>query len=253
MGRVEIKGLLGCILRDAKEEMRKFNRNTYADQMDRLFESHVYTLMEVEKLYHLENDNLEVLKYLADGFSEYAYCEMEGMKKRKKEVAMIDFNMAMVSFVLPMIEKRYERFMSVFADKCVLSWNMKFPKYKIAKANQEMIQGGFKSKLCYITTAVCENMNKADDCYELNLLREYRDDYLMNEAEDGQDLISQYYDIAPTIVKRIDKEEQSAAIYQGIWEEYLQPCIRLIEGDCKGETKELYSSMVRDLSNKYVY
>lgn len=253
MGRVEVKELLSYILRDAKLEIRSFNRKSYEGQMDILISNHVNTLVEVENLYHLENDNIEVLEDLATAFSDYAYKEMESLNKRNKQVAMIDYNMSMVSFVLPMIGKRRDQFMDVFAELCVTAWNTKFPKTHIEKSSQDAIQGGFKSKLCYITTAVCDSMHKADDCYELTLLREYRDNYLLNETEDGTQIIQEYYDIAPTIVKRIGKEEDATLIYQGIWEDYLQPCIHYIEEDQNEVSKELYTAMVKELANKYIY
>ena len=37
---------------------------------------------------------------------------------------------------------------------------------------------------CYITTAVCRSMDKADNCYELTTLREYRDGYLLRSEAD---------------------------------------------------------------------
>lgn len=221
--------------------------------MDTLINNHINTLIEVENLYHLEDDNMEVLEDLATAFSEYASKEMESMKKRNRQVAMIDYNMAMVSFVLPIISKRRDQFMSVFAEQCVNSWNTTFPKTKIECSTQEAIQGGFKSKLCYITTAVCDSMNKPDDCYELNLLREYRDNYLLNETVDGSQIVAEYYDIAPTIVKRINKEEDATLIYQGIWEDYLQPCIHYIEEENNEASKVLYTEMVKELANKYIY
>ena len=36
-------------------------------------------------------------------------------------------------------------------------------------------------------------------------------------------------DIAPTIVKRIGRRSDAGTIYQGIYDQYLKPCIRLIE------------------------
>ncbi len=253
MGRVELKELLTYMLRDAKVEIKKFNRKTYDEQFEALYSKHMNTLVEVENLYHLEDDSVEVLEDLATVFAEYAFQDIETMKKREKQIAVVDYNMAMVSYIFPMIDRRRDAFMSVFADKCVLSWNGKFPKTAIGKSTKAEIDGGFKNKLCYITTAVCESMNKADDCYELNLLREYRDGYLMNESESGEQIVREYYDMAPTIVKRINREQDSVVIYQGIWDEYLHSCIQLIEENKMEETQELYSAMVRNLADKYLY
>lgn len=253
MGRVELKELLSFMLRDAVIEIKKFSRKTYDEQFETLYNNHVNTLIEVEKLYHLENDSVELLEDLATAFADYAYQNIESMKKRHKQVAVIDYNMSMVSFIFPMIANRRDMFMSVFADKCVLAWNEKFPKTKIEKASKDAIEGGFKNKLCYITTAVCESMDRPDDCYELSLLRTYRDEYLLKETEDGASMVQEYYDMAPTIVKRINREENAKVIYQDIWSEYLQPCIHFIEEEQQSDAKELYCNMVNDLANKFLY
>ena len=83
-----------------------------------------------------------------------------------------------------------------------------------------MRMGLKKEFYCYITTAVCKSLNKPDDCYELNLLREYRDQYLMG-TKDGE-ICKEYYNIAPTIVKRIDRSPDASEIYADIWEKYFK-------------------------------
>ena len=62
-----------------------------------------------------------------------------------------------------------------------------------------------------------------------------------------------YYNIAPTIVKRIDKRDDAKEIYNRIWTDYLTPCIHLIEENEKEACKEVYSDMVRSLQKKYIY
>lgn len=42
-------------------------------------------------------------------------------------------------------------------------------------------------------------------------------------------MIRKYYDVAPSIVKHINQRPDRKEIYQSIWDEYLSPCIRLIE------------------------
>ena len=102
---------------------------------------------------------------------------------------------------------------------------------------------------CYITSAVCTSLNKPDDCYELNLLRQFRDDCLKNEA-DGQKLIDEYYNTAPSIVQKINLKENSSEILQDIYIEYISPCIGLIEKNEYLNCKNMYCKMVRDLQQK---
>ena len=58
---------------------------------------------------------------------------------------------------------------------------------------------------CYITTAICEEFGKPDDCYELTSFRNFRDTWLKQQPG-GQNLIAQYYKTAPTIVELINKQ-----------------------------------------------
>lgn len=55
---------------------------------------------------------------------------------------------------------------------------------------------------CFITTACCEALGLADDCFELRTLRRYRDDVLAARA-DGPAEIARYYDLAPRLLNRL--------------------------------------------------
>ncbi len=160
--------------------------------------------------------------------------------------------MNMVSFFVPLLGEISSVKTKEFTEKMIELYNERMPDNKIGHSTREQIQGGFKKGLCYITTAVCRSLDKPDDCYELTLLRNYRDQYLL-ESKEGMETVNEYYNIAPTIVKRIDRQEDSASIYAGIWQDYLSPCVRLIEEGKKKECQMLYSDMVRKLERKYLY
>lgn len=102
---------------------------------------------------------------------------------------------------------------------------------------------------CYITTATMNHLNKADDCYELNTFREFRDNWL-SEQTDGKELISQYYAIAPKIVEIIDNNPGKELIYNQIWTDYLSKCLYLIESNQFKECKDLYIEMVHHLEKE---
>jgi hypothetical protein len=70
---------------------------------------------------------------------------------------------------------------------------------------------------------------------------------------DGEQIISEYYDIAPTIVTRINKLTNAKDIYKSVWEDYLYPCVRFIEEDKNLECKDVYYKMVRDLQQEYCH
>ena len=58
-------------------------------------------------------------------------------------------------------------------------------------------------------------------------------------TKDGEILVKEYYNIAPTIVKRIDRSPDASEIYADIWEKYLKPCVRLIEAGEQEECREI--------------
>lgn len=104
---------------------------------------------------------------------------------------------------------------------------------------------------CFITTAVCESFNKPDDCFELTVFRNFRDNWLINQA-DGKNLIEEYYKIAPKIVEKINSLANSAEVYKNIWCDYLASCLKFIETGNNFACKNKYIEMVGDLKKLYL-
>lgn len=117
----------------------------------------------------------------------------------------------------------------------------KYEKYRSGKSNSS--KGG-----CFITTATCLNLGGTDDCYELTTFRFFRDNWLVNQP-DGKSLIVEYYSVAPKIVDRIDSLKSAQEIYRQIWNDYLKPCLSLIEQGKYNECKLQYIDMVNYLKN----
>lgn len=99
---------------------------------------------------------------------------------------------------------------------------------------------------CYITTAVCDSFGKLDDCYELTMFRNFRDNWLIKQS-DGKTLIEEYYNTAPDIVNKINSLDNKNEIYMNIWNEYLSCCLNYLENKKYNECKELYCRMVNVL------
>lgn len=230
---------------------QKFHKKTYESDMDTLKDRYRELLDEIKGIIEESDDDMEeIAAYVPDYVAEQM---SEIPSKRKKDIACLDNNMNMVSYYVPLMGEIISVKTKPFTEKMVEIWNQKMPENKIGHSTREHIQGGFKKGLfCYITTAVCRSLNKPDDCYELTLFRDYRDHYLLN-CEKGEEIVNEYYNIAPTIVKRIDREDNSSEIYARIWQDYLSPCLRLIEEEKKEECRDLYSDMVRNLEKKYLY
>jgi len=104
---------------------------------------------------------------------------------------------------------------------------------------------------CYITTATCLALGKGDDCYELNMFRWFRDNWLINQP-DGKKLIEEYYETAPLIVDLINKRKDYKDIYFHLWEKYLNPCLKLLERGNFIEVKRIYTEMVKRLKDDFL-
>jgi hypothetical protein len=103
---------------------------------------------------------------------------------------------------------------------------------------------------CYITTAMCRDTGKPDDCAELQSLRKYRDEVMLNDPE-GRELVKEYYVKAPKIVSLINQEADHFQIYKMLREQYITPAANAADAGEYAKALELYKAMVDSLSKKY--
>lgn len=103
---------------------------------------------------------------------------------------------------------------------------------------------------CFITTAVCEYFGKKDDCYELTMLRSFRDNWLA-EQKNGKLEISLYYDCAPKLVEKMKSSADYAATCEELMNEYIRPCVELIKKHKEEECRQLYIKGIQYMLNKY--
>ncbi len=103
---------------------------------------------------------------------------------------------------------------------------------------------------CFITTAVCLSMGKADNCEELTAMRLFRDDWLRHQP-DGSELIEDYYRIAPAIVKKIDQLPDRESIYSMIYQKYILPCVECTKAKRFADSKQIYVTMVNAMKEQY--
>lgn len=249
---VGIEGMPRLLL-DIEAPMENFKKNTYAGAFKKYYEKNLVVYEAIENGHASVIDKEQFLQNMADALVDAAGEKVYGLpKKSQQEKLLVDYNISMAVYVLPAVLEFGGESSKKLADKLVKAWKKKFPKTNIQASEYENIEKGFHKKWCYITTAVCESFGKPDDCYELTLLRNYRDNFLMGQP-DGEAVIKEYYDVAPTIVKHINKHKNHNDIYKDVWNEYLRPCIQMIEENENGRCKELYIRMVRELKEKYFY
>ena len=100
---------------------------------------------------------------------------------------------------------------------------------------------------CFLTTACMRtfNNNFNDNCYELSVLRWFRDKFVSKSD------IMHYYEIAPIIVESINGEENSSAVYKCIYENIVSYCVEQIENGNYEEAYTRYKNGVLALEEQY--
>lgn len=96
---------------------------------------------------------------------------------------------------------------------------------------------------CYLTSLVCEILGYEDDCYELEFLRSFRDNYLSNLPE-GKQILDEYKTISQSIIPKIKIRDDKVQIAEKVRQEYISPAIQLIKDKRQKEGIELYKNMV---------
>lgn len=180
-------------------------------------------------------------------------CDWE--KQRNHAGARDDDKMVIAVFLVPAIRKLALAASEPFCAALQAEWVRRYPKAPFYLGDYDTISNGFRKKpfggLCFITTAVCEELGKPDDCAELTAFRAFRDGYL-TACPDGAALIEEYYRIAPGIVSCIDLTTDRHETYRALREAYLAPCYADLQNGRMRECKERYVQMVRALEARFL-
>jgi len=176
--------------------------------------------------------------------------ESENIKK-ENDPRFFDCRYMIVSLTVPAILEQNTPQTEALADSFLAKWNAHYPKNRLGKSTFENINGGFRKKLCFITTAVCSSLGKEDDCEELNTFRKFRDEWLAQTTH-GKAKISEYYLFAPMIVRAIDQSAEKETVYQEIWEDHLTPCLGMIDSGNQEECAVQYERMILELECKWL-
>ena len=112
-------------------------------------------------------------------------------------------------------------------------------------------EGSVSEPGCYLTTACVDYFGKADDCYELETLRSFRDGYMQTSSEMKQ-AAKKYYVIAPRIVAKINALPDKAIVYKEMYTNLVQRCINLINRGKNKQAYETYKNYSENLEKKYL-
>ena len=103
---------------------------------------------------------------------------------------------------------------------------------------------------CYLTTACTIAKNLPDNCHELEILRGFRDNYLLCLPH-GADDVAEYSRIAPQIVWEINRYDDSSDRWNALYEKLIYPCVKMIEAGNYADAYKLYKSISLELKEKY--
>lgn len=100
---------------------------------------------------------------------------------------------------------------------------------------------------CYLTTACMMNSQKPfnDNCYELTVLRWFRDNYVSKEDTEY------YYKTAPAVVEKIKASKNNDIVYDYIYENVVSACVEDIEHSDYESAYDRYKDSVLKLAKTF--
>lgn len=250
----EIKETLAELFNEMLKETPHFKRKTYEPTFESMMDKYRGPLLLLaDEFTDLDEDAAAALEAeYAEVIPALAQQQLGGLGKRKKDNAAIDYNMNMAVYVIPCLCHLKNEHWDNIAGQTVKKWNeQKVTDLTLGQSSYESISGGFKKRLCFITTAVCESRHLADDCYELETLRNYRDTYLQT-SESGRALVDEYYETAPLLVSLMNMQPEHDRLYEQLYRDYISPCVRDIEAGRYAACEHKYETMVRRLQRQYL-
>lgn len=95
---------------------------------------------------------------------------------------------------------------------------------------------------CFITTACVKYFGLTDNCYQLQTLRKFRDNYLL-KSTDTKPLVHQYYTIAPQIVRRLETDKNKNKLYNIVFQQINKACAAIEKSEFDS-AKNIYQKIV---------
>jgi hypothetical protein len=105
------------------------------------------------------------------------------------------------------------------------------------------------SEGCFLTTACCEVLGLADDCFELRQLRRYRDQVLAASSR-GREEIAYYYRIAPLVLARLPQAERGQRL-SSMYCRFVLPSAVAARLGLNGLAYCLYRQMIDELEREF--
>lgn len=109
---------------------------------------------------------------------------------------------------------------------------------------------GAKIGGCYLTEACTTAMGLADDCVELTLLRQFRDNYLAHQPS-GHQLINIYYQYAPKILLAIRQRDDEEEILRKLYA-IIHQCVGQIKSNKLEACFDTYCKMTYEIAHEFI-
>ncbi|MDD7267047.1 MAG: CFI-box-CTERM domain-containing protein [Lachnospiraceae bacterium] len=233
------------------DPLKDFNKKKYPDKFEAYYEAAQPILEACVRDLEPEK-GISGWQKPGKELAEAALAKRDRAAKSKRSRLEVDLNLIMTIYLIPAVQRYFQADAEPIIEELISQWKQVFPASQIRATSYEQVLGGFRDRLCYITTATCQALEKSADCHELAVLRRFRDECLL-QTEQGRRLVAHYYDTAPTIVNRIREQKQAEEIFSSLYESYISPCVRLIESGQAIEAVSLYTDMVETLEMQYLY
>lgn len=104
---------------------------------------------------------------------------------------------------------------------------------------------------CFLTTAICNIFGFEDNCYGLNVMRNFRDTILVNDIK-YHTLLAEYEVVGPVISERMYNDEYRQEVAGYYFENYIYDIImNLSTRKDYDEAVDKYVEMVNDMKRMY--
>ena len=138
---------MDALFEDMKDSMKNFNKKSYPGYFENMMKKYGKVFLCIEAVYDHEENKEKWLNKLAERFVGAAENLIASKKwKFQKENALIDCNMFVVSFVIPMIMEHQGNMSEPFAKKLTECWNERFGT-QMEVGDYERIYNGFSTSI----------------------------------------------------------------------------------------------------------
>ncbi len=126
-----------------------------------------------------------------------------------------------------------------------------YPKSDKACSHFEKSANYQERSNCFLTTTICNIFGMDDDCYGLNVMRNFRDTILVNDSK-YYPLLAEYEFVGPEISKKMLEDENSEEVASYYFENYIYDIlVNIVINNDYEKAVSMYVTMVNDLKRLY--